>query len=95
MNIEPIFEFNHSQLSLVDLRNNGISGTKELEEVISGDCFVDPGAVDEIKIATGFTKSMHALIIAFMVSESGVIITLQAEKASIEDVKSNFCKYCQ
>ena len=89
------FEFDHSRLSLINLKSKGISGTKKLEEVINGECFIDPGALPGVKIATGFTNDMHALIIAFAISENGTLVTLQADKASIEDVKNNFCKYCQ
>ncbi len=92
------FNFNHSNLSAVELQKIGIKSTRELEEVILGESFFDEFEDVEFGnflIATGFTLEVTALVIAFAIEyETLDIILLDARKATIEEIKKHFCKYC-
>ena len=90
------FEFRHSNLSIVELHKKGIRNLKWLEEVILGesyweDIFVD---IDSTYFATGFTNDMQALVVAFRIDSEMTIFTLDAKRATIEEVKFNYCKFC-
>ena len=95
MNIE--FKFQHNQLSANVLRSLGITNFKELEEVILGESFWEEIDIDDesIVFAIGFTLKVKALKIAFKYDENMTIHTLQAAPASIDEIKSDFCKFCK
>jgi DNA-binding MltR family transcriptional regulator len=91
------FRFQHNRLSALELRSLGIINTKELEEVILGESFWEEINIDDesIVFATGFTLKVKALKIAFKYDENMTIHTLQAAPATVEEIKSDFCKFCK
>lgn len=95
MNIN--FRFQHNKLSAVELRNLGIVSTRELEEVILGDCVWEQVDTDFglLIFAIGFTKKVKALKVVFQFDEDMTIHTLQAAMATVKEIKIDFCKYCK
>ncbi len=91
------FEFRHENLSIVELHSKGIRNTKWLEEVILGDSFWDLEDYENENLifATGFTKEMVGLVIVFRLDRDFTIITLDAKKAILDEIKYNFCKHCK
>lgn len=95
MNLD--FAFKHNQLSLVELHQKGIRETKDIEEVILGESFWEEISKDEygriIFLATGFSRSITPIAVAFIVEyDEPTIITLDAKRATIDEIKENFCK---
>ncbi|HWZ21643.1 MAG TPA: hypothetical protein VNW06_03255 [Cytophagaceae bacterium] len=93
------FQFNHSNLSILVLHQNGIRSLLELEQVIQGDSFAEELQSEirgrSIFIATGFTVKSKPLKVAFSLNTQGEIITLQAKIATISEIKEGFCKHCK
>lgn len=92
------FEFKHHNLSLIELHNLGIRNVKEVEETILGDSFWEEVFWEDqvhILIATGFSKSVTGMVVAFTIDENLVITTLQVKRATVEEIKKDFCKYCK
>ena len=93
------FKFNHSNLSILLLHQNGIRSLVEIEEAVVGDSFAEeiPMALhgESVFIITGFTLKSKPLKIAFTLDKEGIVITLQAEIASVSDIKEGFCKHCK
>jgi hypothetical protein len=89
------FQFNHSLLSIIELREKGIRTTKQLEE-----SFDDPySKLKEIKGQGdgpsvfenyGFSDSMLPIKIIFSI-EGDTIVTKWASVFSREDVRRHYC----
>jgi len=91
------FEFRHNNLSLIELHAIGIRHTKDIEETILGDSYweIIEDNENHLYFATGFSKNVIGIVVAFTINEAMVITTLQAKRASIYEIKKYFCKYCK
>ncbi len=93
-----MFEYDHTLLSIDALHRIGIRGTRELEEVIEGYSFADEEFFDELGYSVirfiGFTNASRAVKVACRLEEDGRLTTLDARIPSIEEIVSDFCKYC-
>lgn len=91
------FEFRHSNLSLVLLHSRGIRSTKLIEEVIMGESFWDIYENDgkPIYYVTGFSLDVTPLVVVFEIDNNLTIITLDAKKATISEIKNDFCRFCK
>ncbi len=95
-----MFEYDHSQLSFLDLQAVGIRRTSELEEVIEGESFANEQFVEELGfvviVFTGFTRATRPIKVACRLDETSFrLITLDARIPSVAEIKKDFCKYCR
>lgn len=86
------YYYDHSGISLALLHSIGIRKISDLEEVIEGESYWQ-NAEEDVKIATGFNADMRAIVVAFKIQDL-TITTIDARVASVEEIKSDFCKYC-
>lgn len=91
-----MFEFDHSLLSLVALQRKGIRSTRALEQVVNGVSLVREAYFENLGYTVfwfiGFTASSQALEVAGKISDTGKLVTLDAEIPSVEDIINSFCK---
>lgn len=95
--MEMKFEFRHDNLSIVELHKKGIRTTKWLEEVIMGDSFwdFDNYENENLVFATGFSIDVTGIVVVFKIDEDLKIITLDAKRSTIQEIRNDFCKYCK
>lgn len=99
-NLDEIgFEFDHSNLNMIELQKIGIRSPHELETVILGESFcesVNFPDIGELFFATGFNSSMRALVVVFKYDQNrDKLVTLDAKIANLEEIKNDFCKHCK
>lgn len=91
-----MFEYDHRQIDLMELRNAGIRTFREVEEMIEGWSFADlipgPGRFYEY---TGFTRESKALKVLIKEGEDVRLETLDVSRPSVEEIIRDFCQYCR
>lgn len=97
--MDIIFKYDHSALNITDLHRLGVRSTKWLEEVledIDSQIFDITNTGDKLPlhVVVGFSEKSDPIKYVF---ERGgdVIRSLYARKASKEEIKNEFCKFCR
>lgn len=80
------FEYDHRYLSLVQLHQEGIRSTKELEEVVEWEqshCDEDNASFEyPIFMITGLSKKCRGISVVITIDEFGKFVTLDAKVAT-------------
>jgi hypothetical protein len=91
------FEFRHHNIRLTELHKVGIRSTKWLEEVILGESFWREFEIESeiVYFATGFTENVVPLVVVFTFDNNMDIVTEEVRRATMTEIKEDFCKYCK
>jgi hypothetical protein len=97
--VDIIFKYDHSLLKITDLHGLGVRSPKWLEEVLEDSDsqifdITEPNEKYPVHFAIGFSKKSDPIKYVFE-REGGVIRSLYARKASKEEIKNEFCKFCR